>query len=119
MKMLLLVVALCVPVAAQKLQPWHYSVAALAAATAVDIHSTVGGYELNPVLGRGPFGPRQATIKVSIVGGVVLAQYLIQRKWKKARKSASSWSLAIACHDSVLLSSRSTIIECTTYGHQH
>lgn len=60
---------------------------ALASATAMDVHSSQGLYEMNPVLGRGPFGGRQAAVKVSIVGGLIAAEYLVIRKWPKTEKA--------------------------------
>lgn len=61
---------------APSLTPWKWSVVGLSAATALDIGSSWGREELNPILGRGTFGPRQAGVKLGIVGGSVLTEWL-------------------------------------------
>jgi hypothetical protein len=62
---------------------WRASVATFAGANVADVASSWGGYELNPVLGRGPFGPRQTTIKASIATGVVVAEWRWMRRHRK------------------------------------
>lgn len=42
-----------------------------AAASVLDITSSWGKEELNPVLGRGTFGPRQAVTKAALAGGIL------------------------------------------------
>lgn len=76
---------LCGPSKAD-LKYWHWSVLAFSAATAADIHSSQGLYEMNPVLGRGPFGGRQAAVKVSITGGLIAAEYFAIRRWPSTEK---------------------------------
>lgn len=66
---------------------WHWSVLALASATALDLHSSRDLYELNPVLGRGSFGARQATIKVSLAAGLIGAEYLVIRRWPSTERA--------------------------------
>jgi len=59
---------------------WKLSVAAAATGTILDVQSSWGGYELNPVVGRGIFGVRQ-TVAVSVVtAGVMAFEYLLLRK---------------------------------------
>lgn len=64
---------------------WKWSVAALAAGNAADAASSYGRPELNPVLGQ-QFGGRSGAIKFGIVGGAVLAQYIINKKLPQAEK---------------------------------
>jgi hypothetical protein len=73
---------------------WKWSLAAVAAATAADISSSVGRYELNPVLGRGPFGGRQIGIKLGIAGGAMLVESLIVRRHPECGKAFAYGNLA-------------------------
>jgi hypothetical protein len=60
---------------------WRTSVAALAVANAVDIHSSWGKYELNQAL-AGPqhrFGGQGALIKLGLQGSLLGIEYLITR----------------------------------------
>lgn len=66
---------------------WHWSALALASAAAIDLHSSRDLYELNPVLGRGPFGARQAAVKVSITAGLLASEYLVIRKWPSTERA--------------------------------
>lgn len=66
---------------------WHWSVIAFAAATSADLHSSRDLYELNPVLGRGSFGARQATVKVSLAAGLIGAEYLVIRRWPRTERA--------------------------------
>jgi hypothetical protein len=63
---------------------WRASIATYAVANAVDIKTSLGGYEVNPVLGKGYFGVRQASIKVGIAGLSVF----VQQKWFKHNRKA-------------------------------
>src|SRR5262249_51890932 len=67
---------------------WQISVAALAAASAADVHSSWGRLEANPVLAgpNGRFGMQGVALKSAIAGGVVAAQYLMLRNHPKASK---------------------------------
>lgn len=57
-------------------KPWtNAAEVSVVACTGLDIASSVGGYELNPVLGRGTFGWRQTGIKVGITGIWLLATH--------------------------------------------
>jgi hypothetical protein len=60
---------------------WRASLTTLAVANAVDIHSSWGKYELNPVL-AGPshrFGLDGALLKVALQGGLMGAEYMLTR----------------------------------------
>src|SRR6185295_13382846 len=59
---------------------WNISVAFFVGAQAIDTMSSRGAIEVNPVLGRGQFGPRQTMIKASIASGVILAERMILRR---------------------------------------
>ena len=65
---------------------WAFSVAALAAGASMDISSSYGQIERNPALQSrdGRFGARGAGIRLGIVGGGSLAQWLIARKHPEA-----------------------------------
>lgn len=54
--------------------PWIASLAVLGLSDALDIRSSYGLRELNPVLGRGQFGTRQAGLSAGITAGTVLWQ---------------------------------------------
>jgi hypothetical protein len=61
---------------------WWISIAAVAAATLLDVESSVGKYEQNPVFrsGDGTFNARRAlAIKAGALGAATAAQYLIFR----------------------------------------
>ncbi len=62
------------------LSTWKASVLTLSAASALDMESSWGKYETNPILGRGTFGARQTGIKAGMVGGSVLAEWLWLRR---------------------------------------
>src|SRR6266446_3587988 len=61
---------------------WRASMTALAAANAMDIHSSWGKHELNPALTSpsGNFGREGALIKLGLQGGLMGIEYLITRK---------------------------------------
>jgi hypothetical protein len=66
-----------------KVRPgWKASVAAVVVASVVDVHSSWGKQEANPVLasGDGRFGARGVAIKSLITGGALGAQWLLLRK---------------------------------------
>jgi hypothetical protein len=60
---------------------WKASLAAIAAANAMDVQSSWGKHELNPTLSgpTGNFGAQGALIKLGIQGGLLGAEYLITR----------------------------------------
>ena len=82
MRMFMALIALCVPLAAQdaNLRTWRWSIAAISAASAADAASSLGMYEINPVLGRGSFGPRQMAVKGAALTGTLAAQTWLLRK---------------------------------------
>ncbi len=65
---------------------WRISVGALATANALDIYSSRGGYELNPILGRGQFGTRQVATKSIIIAAPVLLEWLVLRRYPDKAK---------------------------------
>ena len=69
------------PIAKPSLKLWQTSVAALAAANALDVHSSWGKHELNSTLAgsAGTFGGRGTLLKLGFQGGLVGVEYLITR----------------------------------------
>lgn len=63
-----------------------YSQLAFASAATADVLSSFGGNEVNPVVGRGPFGARQAAVSLGITGVWLLAQRPIVKHWPETRK---------------------------------
>jgi hypothetical protein len=62
---------------------WAVSTAALVAASALDVRSSLGGYEINPLLrnAQGQFStPRSIALKSGAIGGMLLAQLILTRK---------------------------------------
>jgi hypothetical protein len=51
--------------------------AALLASTAADVASSYGQRELDPVLGRGRYGIRQASLEFGITGAMLAAQEIL------------------------------------------
>lgn len=68
---------------------WVASVAALLGAHAVDVASSYGRQETNPLLrsGSGRFDARSMGIKMGIVGGVLAVQCLALRKAPEAHRT--------------------------------
>jgi hypothetical protein len=89
MKRLLLLLVLARTVYGDDDLLWRASVATFAAANAADAISSWGGYELNPVLGRGPFGPRQTMVKAGIAAGVVVTEWRWMRRHRRAAAIAN------------------------------
>lgn len=78
-----LAIACAFPVAGEDHRPSRLlraSWVALAAASSLDIATSVGRYELNPALGRGTFGGRQAGIKIGLNLGTILAERKLVRE---------------------------------------
>jgi len=65
---------------------YQWSVASVVAANTVDVHSSWGKYEANPLLGSGRFGARQLTIKSGIIVGWQFAAWAVTRHNPKARR---------------------------------
>ena len=61
---------------------WLRSAAPLVAAAALDVASSYGGRELNPLLAgrRGTFDARSAALKFGLTGALLGVEYLILRK---------------------------------------
>ncbi len=91
MRVLLLLLAALPSFAAK----WEVSVAFLAGTQAMDIASSRGRMETNPILGYGPFGARQVAIKGSIFAAVVVGEWLILRRHLEMRR-AFVWGNYIA-----------------------
>lgn len=88
------------------LNPWKASVLALTTASALDIGSSWGAYETNPILGRGTFGYRQMGIKAGIVSTSILTEWLWLRKHPESQKvfvnvnvAASGLVVGVAIHN--------------------
>lgn len=73
--------------AQSRLDNWRISAIFFTGASAMDAVSSRGQYELNPALGRGPFGARQEAVKGIAVGGILLTEYLVLRKHPETRRS--------------------------------
>lgn len=74
---------------------WLASIAALAVGNTLDVHSSWGKREMNPLLAGpgGTFGVRGAGLKAGIGVGVVLAERLI---FKRDRRPAAAVNFALA-----------------------
>jgi len=83
----LLFLSLCLPVFARDsaYTAFDLSQTTLVAANAIDIGSSIGKYETNPVLGRGVFGFRQTVVKSAITAGLVIAERPLARRNKAVR----------------------------------
>lgn len=67
-----------------RFRTWKASVAFYGVATGLDIASSYGHQELNPVFGQ-RFDGRDAALKANVVAGICLAQYVILRKFPERR----------------------------------
>jgi len=78
---------------------WTFSLAPVFASQALDVASSYGMRELNPMLAGpdGRFGARGAGIKLGVTAGVVGIEYLIVRKYPRAARifSKVNWSVSI------------------------
>jgi hypothetical protein len=59
-------------------------------ASTLDIASSYGLQERNPILGRGPFGARQTLTSGAITGGVALGAWALAR-WVPALRRPLGW----------------------------
>lgn len=93
MKTLALCVIFAGVCAAQSLLP---SQIAVTAANTLDTASSWGGYELNPALGVGKFGLKQAAVKGVIVAGLMVAENRIVAKKPRLRKPfvVANWAIS-------------------------
>ena len=84
----------------RKQRLWKVSLAVLGAATVVDIQSSMGRRELNPLLNSssGRFSMQGVAIKSAIVGGAIGIQYLLLRRnpTPAAYTAAAATNFAIA-----------------------
>lgn len=53
---------------------WRVTQAALVASTVADVASSYGKFELDPLLGRGRYGVRQASLEIGITGAMIAVQ---------------------------------------------
>lgn len=78
---------------------WRRSLIPLVASQSLDIASSYGMRELNPVLAGsdGRFGVRGLAVKSSVVAGVAGLEYLLVKKWPRSARVLSklNWSSAI------------------------
>lgn len=65
---------------------WRRSLAPFLATQALDVISSYGMRELNPMLASpdGRFGSKAATIKIGFSGAVLGIEYLVVRRWPRA-----------------------------------
>lgn len=85
---------------------WRTSVTTLLLTSTLDTTSSWNQQETNPLLGKGTFGLRQATIKGGITGGAVLTEWLWLRRHPKDAKvlsfvnfSAAGVTLGVSIHN--------------------
>lgn len=62
----------------------------------MDIHSSWSNQEINPIVGRGTFGARQAAVSAGIIGGALAAEIVTLRKFPKMKKTFTIVNFAIA-----------------------
>ncbi len=81
------------------LRSWKISLAPLMASQALDVSSSYGMRELNPLLAssNGGFEMKGAVIKLGVTGLVVGAEYLIVRKYPRSTRIISklNWTSGI------------------------
>jgi hypothetical protein len=79
-------------------RPWKLSLAPLVASQTLDVASSWGLRELNPVLAdsRGGFGMKGAAIKFGATGAIIAVEYWILRKKPGAARVLSklNWSVS-------------------------
>jgi hypothetical protein len=78
---------------------WKRSLIAVAASQSLDIASSYGMRERNPLLASsdGRFGPKAASIKLGTTAAVVVVEYLLIKKYPKAARifSKLNWSSSV------------------------
>ena len=104
--LLVLLTPLCSQAQERKL--WKWSVVAVAASTATDVHSSFGMRELNPML-RGPssrFGVQSALLKAGAAGVLLVGQKLFlpgrsgrMKGWSTLNFSMAATTGAFAVHN--------------------
>lgn len=84
---------------AQALRSWKRSLIALAASQTLDMTSSYGMRELNPLLAGpdGRFGAKAVGIKVSTAAAIVGVEYLLVKKWPSSARVLSklNWASSI------------------------
>lgn len=75
---------------------WRATEAALVAGNAADAASSCGMYEMNPLLGRGPFGARQAALKFGVAGAVLVVEEIAARRAPGVVKPAAAMNAGAA-----------------------
>ncbi len=84
---------------ASEFKSWKISLAPLVASQALDVSSSYGMRELNPLLAsaNGGFEMKGAAIKLGVTGVVVGAEYLIVRKYPRSARVISrlNWTTGI------------------------
>lgn len=107
-KLILLVVLTSLCSQAEERKLWKLSIAAVAASTVADVHSSYGMRELNPLL-RGPgsrFGVQSALLKTGAVCVLLLGQKLFlpgrsgrMKSWSALNFSMAATTGAFAVHN--------------------
>jgi hypothetical protein len=81
------------------LKSWKISLAPLIASQALDVSSSYGMRELNPLLAdaNGGFGMKAVSIKLGVTGALVGAEYLIVKKYPRSARVISklNWTAGI------------------------
>ena len=87
------------------LHHWKLSLIPLAGSQALDVSSSWGMRELNPVLAgqNGRFGAQAATVKLGVVGAFAGVQYLIVRKYSGCRNQITSSTISFNKGDSAFV----------------
>ena len=77
---------------------WKTSIAVMAAASAIDLLSSLGKRELNPLLrgSDGRFGARGIVLKSALTGGALVSQVLMVRKNPRAAPYAVVANIGVA-----------------------
>jgi hypothetical protein len=87
---------------------WKWSIAPLVASQALDIQSSYGLRELNPLLAgpQGQFGAQSAAIKLGVTGGLIGVEYVIikihpsaARLFTKLNWGAAALTTGFAVHN--------------------
>lgn len=97
MKTLFLILSLSV--SSYALDPYYTgSLATMGAASFMDVHSSLGKRELNPILrsSDGRFGGKGIAIKLAIVGSYAGISYLVVRRFPKMTRFMTITNFAVA-----------------------
>ena len=84
---------------AAAMKSWKISLLPLVGSQALDVASSYGMRELNPLLAdpNGGFGMKATSLKLGVTGAVIGVEYLIVRKYPRSARVISklNWSTAI------------------------